>query len=793
MNRFIFGFTTIFLQCFFQLYAQGQDHTVTVHGTVSDKSDHVLPGITVRVEGTFLGSATGADGTFVIKQIPAGAYRLIASGIGYVPQVQEVKINPGQHLKLDFYLVEDTKQLNEVVVIGQSEENRLRESAKAITVVDTKVAKLQTADLGEVLAQISGVNVRRSGGLGSTSRFSLNGLTDDQIRFMMDGIPLDIMGYTSGIANVPVNLVDRVEIYKGVVPVDLGADALGGAVNLVTPKEFMNRGDFSYQIGSFGTHRLALSGERLLNTKGIFVRGSAFYDHARNNYEVDVEVPGEGGKLTQVTVPRFHDAYKAKGIRGTLGVRDQQWADEISLEVFATQGYKEIQNNNVMSIVYGKITSKVENYGALVRYRRTLWDKLDLNVIGGYSLNKVNFVDTSRYIYTWLGDVVKDANGKIKTRTPGELGQATDRLIWDKSSYGRAVLAYKLAPRHTLRLASAPTFVLRSGNERWDEESEIIDPLNEVSTIFTWVNGFEYSMLSADDKLENNLFVKSYIQNVRAEELTSTKGVTRNQDRNSQNLGFGNSLRYKVHPQWLLKASYEWATRLPRPEEIFGNGRLILPNLSLKPERSHNANLEINYSSRPSAQHDWKIMLNGFLRETDQLILLLGNNEVFSYQNVFNARSLGIEAAAAWESPNKRFSISGNVTMQEFRNQSSKGSFGPYEGDRIPNRPYFFVNNTLNYRIVGLFSQMDKMDVFLVNRYVHEFYRGWESVGLKQFKDVIPSQYIPNLGTTYELPFKLVRTSMTAEIQNLTDAKVYDFFGVQKPGRTLYFKITTQF
>lgn len=793
MNRFIFGFTTIFLQCFFHFHAKGQDDAVTVHGTVSDQSGNVLPGITVKVEGTFLGVATDAKGLFFIKDIPAGEYRLVASGIGYVTQTKEVKTNPGQLLNLDFYLVEDTQQLNEVVVIGKSEEAKLRESAKAITVVDTKVAQLQTADLGEVLTQVSGVNVRRSGGLGSTSRFSLNGLTDDQIRFMMDGIPLDMMGYTSGIANVPVNLVDRVEIYKGVVPVDLGADALGGAVNLVTPKEFSNRGDFSYQVGSFGTHRLALSGERTLNTKGLFVRGSAFYDYAKNNYEVDVEVVGEGGKLTEATVPRFHDAYSAQGIRGTLGLRDQPWADEVSLEVFATQGYKEIQNNNVMSIAYGEITSKVENYGALVRYRKTLWDKLDLNVIGGYSLNKVNFVDTSRYIYTWLGGVVKDANGKIKTRTPGELGQATDRLIWDKSSYSRAVLAYKLAPRHTLRLASAPTFVSRSGNERWDEESELIDPLNEVSTIFTWVNGFEYSMLSADDKLENNLFVKSYIQNVRAEEPTSTKGVTRNQDRNSRNMGFGNSLRYKLHPQWLLKASYEWATRLPRPEEIFGNGRLILPNLSLKPERSHNANLEINYTSRPSAQHDWKIMLNGFLRDTDQLILLLGNNEVFSYQNVFSARSLGIEAATAWESPNKRFSIIGNVTVQEFRNQSSKGSFGPYEGDRIPNRPYFFLNNTLSYRIPELFTRLDKLDIFLVNRYVHEFYRGWESVGLKQFKDVIPSQYIHNLGATYDFPFKAIRTSFTAEIQNLTDAKVYDFFGVQKPGRAFYFKVTTQF
>ena len=117
----------------------------------------------------------------------------------------------------------------EVTVQGISDAERLRQSAEAVKVVETKRASRESADMAEVLARTQGVGVRRSGGLGSGTRFSLNGLTDEQIHFFIDGVPLDLAGYPFGVSNVPVHGVQRVEIYAGVVPIRLGADALGGA------------------------------------------------------------------------------------------------------------------------------------------------------------------------------------------------------------------------------------------------------------------------------------------------------------------------------------------------------------------------------------------------------------------------------------------------------------------------------------------------------------------------------------------------------------------------------------
>src|SRR5262249_14036852 len=138
------------------------------------------------------------------------------------------------------------------------------------------------------MARTQGVSVRREGGLGSGTRFSLNGLTDDQIRFFLDGVPLDLAGYPFGLANVPVNLVERAEIYRGVVPIRFGADALGGAVNLVTEKITPGtHGSASYQVGSFGTHRATLALRHLDAESGFFARASGFFDYAKNDYAVD--------------------------------------------------------------------------------------------------------------------------------------------------------------------------------------------------------------------------------------------------------------------------------------------------------------------------------------------------------------------------------------------------------------------------------------------------------------------------------------------------------------------------
>jgi outer membrane cobalamin receptor len=84
----------------------------------------------------------------------------------------------------------ETIDLKTLTVSGKKNQAEiLRRSAMPVLVIEAEKSRQQTADLGEVMARVQGVSVRRSGGLGSNTRFALNGLTDDQIRFFFDGLP----------------------------------------------------------------------------------------------------------------------------------------------------------------------------------------------------------------------------------------------------------------------------------------------------------------------------------------------------------------------------------------------------------------------------------------------------------------------------------------------------------------------------------------------------------------------------------------------------------------------------
>lgn len=691
------------------------------------------------------------------------------------------------------------EQGSDVTVAGaRSEASTLQRSAAAVTVVDLTRAKRRSSDLGEVMARTFGVSVRRSGGLGSDTRFSLNGLQEDQLRMFLNGIPLE-HAFPFGIANVPVNLLERVEIYRGVVPVRYASDALGGAVNLITDRSYDTRIAGAYELGSFGTRRAHLLGRYRHDESGFVLGLETFADGANNDFEVDVEVPDERGRLAPATIRRFHDRYRAYGIAVDAGFVDVPWARRLVVRALRSAYDKQLQNNLVMSVPYGEVWYGAALNALQLQYEHTLLPGLELEVRGSYGDTTTRFSDQSSWVYDWHGNRVRER------RVRGEIdGKPTDAIYWDDAVFGRVSLGYRFDSAHRVLFATASDYTTRTGDERIQPVSATRDPLSAKQDLFKQVTGVEYEfgafrrngrqMLdssggSIDHALQNVFFVKNYLYRVDAEEPLPGN-VFRSREQNRLRFGIGNGLRWLLTDYLYVKGSYELATRMPRADEVFGDGMLVHASLELQPEVSDNGNLGARLELERTRFGDLMLDVNTFVRDTRDQIVLLGNDRFFSYQNIYRAISVGAEGAFEWIAPGRVFACDGSLTWNEQRNRSVAGGFVDYAGDRIPNRPWLGAAFGARLRFQRLFDRRDELEPFYTARYVHQYFRGWESVGRRDTKQIVPAQLIHGAGVTYTLRRGAAAAWTTLELQNFTNARAYDFYGQERPGRAVFMKVT---
>lgn len=672
----------------------------------------------------------------------------------------------------------------DVLVRDKSKAQQQRESSAAVTVVELASAKKQSADLGEVLARVQGIGVRRAGGLGSFTRFSLNGLADDQIRFFLDEVPMELAGYSQQVGDIPLLLLERVDVYRGVVPIRFGADALGGVVNLITPQPTRGWGTNGYyQIGSFGTHRLGVSGYYVHKPSGLFTRLSLYGDRTKNDYPVEVDIADASGRPARRNVDRFHDAYSAEGAALEVGFVKKPWAERLLLRVFTMRLDNEIQNNQIMTVPYGEARSWRANHGATLRYEQTFKERLRLEALSGYSYIPIGFSDKSRFRYNWLGERVRMLSQSGETDNLRRYDQTIDQ----QSAFARVLLTLRVGEHHRISLTWTPTYTTRRGDDRL-LPAGTRDPLHARQSLFSMVSGVAYVVDAFDDMIENTLFAKHFVYRTDARERLPGN-VYKEQDKKLSRFGVGDALRVRLTDTLYTKASYELTTRIPRPDEVFGNGALISENLSLQPEHSHNANLELTIDHPTQRAGSYRGSVNGFLRNVDRQILLLGAAMRSAYQNVHAARATGVEGNAGWTSPAEYLALDGNFTYLDFRNTSDRGTYGRYEGDRLPSRPYLFANGTANGKYRSLWLVGDELALSYYVRYVHAFYRGWESVGARESKQVVPYQVTHTLALIYSIALGKLDLSGSLEAQNLSNARVYDQFGSQKPGRVFWFKL----
>lgn len=430
-----------FLVCFTgitSVYAQhrgDRQGRVIISGRVVSSDNGTIDLATIHLQGTPFSCKTDEDGRYAISA-PEGEYTISVSALGYKDAHRKIKVGGNGLQGLDFKLSPDVIELNAVTVTATGV-GRVKRSAYNAIAIDTRGMQNTTKNLSDALATAPGVKLRESGGVGSDMQLMVDGFSGKHVKVFIDGVPQEGVGSSFGLNNIPVSFAKRIEVYKGVVPVGFGTDALGGVINIVTEKQPRRWfADASYSYGSFNTHKSYVHfGQALKN--GFTYEVNAFQNYSDNDYRVDAPVKnfdtGNFNEAEKVRVRRFHDNYHNEAVVAKAGVTGKPWADRLMVGLTYSHMYKDIQTGVRQKTVFGEKHRYGHSLMPSLEYskRNLLVEGLNVVLTANYNRNSTVNVDTARYQYNWLGE-------RHELNSPGEQSYFILPELQVKLSYEKA-------------------------------------------------------------------------------------------------------------------------------------------------------------------------------------------------------------------------------------------------------------------------------------------------------------------------------------------------------------------
>ena len=741
------------------------------------------------MEGAVL--TTNEEGIYHL-QAPAGEYTLVVSAIGYKTVEKPVKLMRGERTKMNVVISPQATELDEVVVVSNGV-TRLKRSAFNAVALDTKALQNSTQNLSEALAQAPGMKIRESGGVGSDMQLMMDGFTGKHIKIFIDGVPQEGGGSSFGLNNIPVNYAERIEVYKGVVPVGFGTDAIGGVINIITKK---NRNkwflDASYSYGSFNTHKSYVNFGQTFRS-GLTYEINVFQNYSDNNYYVDTPVKdfttGAINKKKIEHVKRFHDTYHNEAVIGKIGFVDKKWADRLMFGFTYSHMYKDIQTGVRQEVVFGGKYRKGYSIMPSLDYRKRDFFVRGLDVVltANYNKNMTNNVDTSSYEYNWRGEM-------RPLRMPGEQSYQNTRS--DNNNWNGTLTAnYRIGKAHTFTFNHVINAFRRSNQSLLNEDSEANAIPKETRKN---ISGLSYRLMPTEH-WNLSVFGKYYNQFIAGPVATSSAQDDYIRTTNSVSaMGYGAAGTYFILKSLQAKLSYEKAYRLPTNEEMFGDEDLETGDISLKPENSDNVNLNLSYNET-FGKHSVYVEGGLIYRNTKDYIQrnisdLSGGKYGATYVNHGRVETKGYNISVRYGFANW-VSVGGNFTQMNVRDNVKTVTSGTNQesltyGARMPNLPYQFANSDVTFYWRNLWKKGNTLSVTYDNLYMHSFPLYSEAVG-SESEFVVPTQFSHNLTLSYGI--QNGRYNISFECRNLTNEKLYDNFSLQKAGRAFYGKVRGYF
>lgn len=745
---------------------------------IDDAGEEPLPGVTLFIEELKRGVVADKHGEFAFSDIPATAYTLTVKFMGYHTQTLKITAGKDDARKTVIRLKAKSRSLEEVIVTGKSEARRIREQAMPVSVISMKQLQGTVSDVQEILAKTVGVAIRSSGGVGSTSRLSVRGLEGKRIGFFIDETPLNDQSDFIDLNDIPIDMIDRIEIYKGVVPAKFGGSSMGGAVNLVL-KEYPDRyADVSYTLESFNVNKAQTVFKRNLRNAGLVFGIGGGYTYADNSYTMDSPY------VKGLKIKRNHDNFRKLILGGSIKAR-KWWFDEVELEPVFIDTYKEIQGIET-DIRQAHTRSRLYVLSNKLEKDNFLLDGLDFDMSTAIAYTQYGLVDTAKVWYDWEGNpypTPSPIGGELGTRYASDSDNKKTTLI------NKLNLEYLIGRNHSVSFNSVFTLADGYPSDPTKEKS-IGKKVDFDSRMRSWVGGLTYDFRTADDRFLNSLTTRIYWYSMK----TSYQNIyvstpVEDISLNKSSVGFSDAMRYRFTPSFMAKLSGGYDVRIPAENELLGDGYTITPSEKLLPERNLSVNAGLLYDLTGRHPSNLQIELGGYYMYLKDMIRFTKGILGAQYQNFGEMRTLGAELEVKADIFPFLYGY-GNVTYQDLRDvrEYEEGSSLPNatKGKRMPNIPYFMANAGVEFHKENLFGgKGHNTRLFADMAFVEEYLYDFEIT--ENAKRRIPRSTTVDIG--FEHSFMNQRLFVSGKIRNLTNAAVLSEFNRPLPGRSFGIKL----
>ena len=275
---------------------------VIVKGT-----EESIPFATVMILGTNRGAVSNEEGQFEFRKLAAGKYTLRVQVMGYKTQEKTITVSAEVTSVVHFQMEEVSFTTDEVVVSANRNEVSRKAAPVVVNVMSAKLFEtVNSTDLAKSLNFQSGLRVENNCQNCGFPQVRINGLEGPYSQILINSRPIiSALSGVYGLEQIPVNMIERVEVVRGGGSALFGANAVGGTINIITKDPINN----SFQVASTMSNMNGKSWEQYMGGNVSLVAkdnsyGIALYETYRNRnpYDADGDGFSELGKLNMNTV-----------------------------------------------------------------------------------------------------------------------------------------------------------------------------------------------------------------------------------------------------------------------------------------------------------------------------------------------------------------------------------------------------------------------------------------------------------------------------------------------------------